>query len=195
MDLFRALIRLFSPAPTPTPRRRSRPRPVPRPASRDDAPTPAGRSAELRAHGQPAHARRAAAVNARACRDGGTVLRGKVYVIDGDTVVIQKTRIRLAGIDAPELEHPWGKKSKWALHAMTKGQIVTAHVSEEMSHDRCVATCTLADGTDLAAELVRQGLAIDWPKFSGGKYAALEPEGVRERLWRADNRQKGKWPC
>jgi endonuclease YncB( thermonuclease family) len=121
-------------------------------------------------------------------------LRGRCYVIDGDTIVIAKTRIRLAGIDAPELDHPWGQKSKWAMISMCKGQIITAELSDDLSHDRVVGTCYLPDGRDLAAELVKQGLAIDWPKYSGGKYRTLEQPGVRKRLWRAHQRQLGRFP-
>ena len=40
-------------------------------------------------------------------------------------------------------------------------------------------------------ELVRIGLALDWPKFSGGKYRHLEPEDARRKLWRAAARQRG----
>jgi endonuclease YncB( thermonuclease family) len=50
------------------------------------------------------------------------------------------------------------------------------------------------DGRDLSVEMVAAGLAIDWPKFSGGKYRHLEPPDARKRMWRADARQKGKWP-
>jgi len=121
-----------------------------------------------------------------------TVLRGRCWVIDGDTVVINDVRIRLAGIDAPELDHPWGMKSKWALVELCRGQIVTAHIKPELSYDRVVAECFLPDRRDLAAELVRRGLALDWPKFSGGKYRHLEPPEARRRLWRADARQKGR---
>lgn len=112
-------------------------------------------------------------------------------MIDGDTIVISGTKIRVAGIDAPELEHPWGKKSKFALINMCKGKVVTAVIKEEISYDRIVAQCLLPDGTDVAAELVKQGLALDWPKFSGGAYADLEPHGIRKKLWRAAARQKG----
>lgn len=118
-------------------------------------------------------------------------LKGKCYVIDGDTVVISNTRIRIAGIDAPELDHPWGKVAKSRLITMCKGQIVTAEIKEEVSYDRLVATCYLPDGTDIAAELVRQGLALDWPRFSGGAYAALEPPDARKKLWRAAAKQRG----
>ena len=124
--------------------------------------------------------------------DRETVLRGRCWIVDGDTIVIEKVRIRLAGIDAPELDHPWGKKAKWALVQLCKGQIVTAQIRPELSYDRVVAECYLPDGRDLAGELVRSGLALDWPKFSGGKYRHLETPEARRKLWRADARQCGK---
>lgn len=110
------------------------------------------------------------------------VLAGKCHIIDGDTIVIKRTKIRLAGIDAPELDKPWGQKSKWALVAICKGQTITAKLNGETSHDRFVGTCYLPDGTDIGAEVIRQGLALDWAKFSGGKYRHLEPRGVRRKL-------------
>ena len=118
-------------------------------------------------------------------------ISGKCYVIDGDTIVIQGAHIRLAGIDAPELEHPWGKKAKWELVRLCKGQIITARIEPEISYDRMVATCFLPDGRDLSAEMVKIGLALDWPKFSGGRYTHLEPEGVRKKHWKAAARQRG----
>lgn len=121
-----------------------------------------------------------------------TVLRGRCWVVDGDTIVIDKIHVRLAGIDAPELDHPWGRQSKWALVQLCKGQMVTARIRPELSYDRVVAECYLPDGRDLAAELVRSGLALDWPKFSGGKYRHLETSEARRKLWRADARQRGK---
>lgn len=120
------------------------------------------------------------------------VLKGKCYVIDGDTIVISGTKIRIAGIDAPELEHPWGKKAKFALIGLCKGKVVKAVLQEDVSYDRIVAKCFLPDGRDLAAELVKQGLALDWPKFSGGEYREYEPHDARKRLWRAAARQKGR---
>ena len=43
------------------------------------------------------------------------VITGKCHVIDGDTIAIGKQKIRLAGINAPELNEPWGQKAKWEL--------------------------------------------------------------------------------
>ncbi|WP_240789521.1 thermonuclease family protein [Pseudooceanicola onchidii] len=113
-------------------------------------------------------------------------------MIDGDTIIVKKQRIRLFGIDAPEMEHPWGKKSKWTLIGLCKGKEIRVEPQDQLSYDRIVAKCLLPDGTDLSAEMVRRGMAIDWPKFSGGVYLQFEPEGVRKRHWRADARQKGR---
>jgi len=118
-------------------------------------------------------------------------ITGKCYVIDGDTLQIGKMRLRLAGIDAPEMEHPWGKKAKWELVRLCKGQVITAELEPSTSYDRVVATCLLPDGRDLSAEMVKAGLALDWPKFSGGKYRHLEPKGVRKVHWKAAARQRG----
>ncbi|RKF17207.1 nuclease [Roseovarius spongiae] len=100
--------------------------------------------------------------------------------------------MRLFGVDAPELNHPYGKKAKWALVSLCKGQTVQAEVTEQDAYGRAVARCHLQDGRDLSAEMVKLGLAIDWSKFSGGKYRPLELPDARKKLWLADARQKGR---
>lgn len=117
---------------------------------------------------------------------------GPAYIIDGDSIVISKTQIRLFGVDAPEMNHPFGQKAKWALVRLCKGQKVRAVVTEIDHFGRTVARCYLPDGRDLSAEMVKQGLAIDWPKFSGGKYRAFEVPDARKKMWLADARQKGR---
>ena len=114
------------------------------------------------------------------------VIRGAAYVVDGDTIVIKKTQIRLFGVDAPEMNHPYGRKAKWALLALCKGESIRAEILEEDAHGRTVAKRFLPDGRDLSAEMVKLGLALDWPKFSGGIYRDMEVEGVRKKLWLAD---------
>ena len=121
------------------------------------------------------------------------ILTGTAWVIDGDTIVIDRVHLRLFGIDAPELDHPYGQKAKSAMIGLCKGHKVRAEIRENDHYDRCVARCFLPDGRDLSAELVKMGLAIDWPKYSGGVYRKLETQDVRRRLWRAHNRQMG-WP-
>ncbi|MEO1640476.1 MAG: thermonuclease family protein [Pseudomonadota bacterium] len=117
---------------------------------------------------------------------------GKAYVTDGDGLRIKKEEIRLFGVDAPEFKHPHGKAAKWALFELTKGQMVSVEVVGSDDHGRTVGKCFLPDGRDLSAEMVKKGLALDWPKFSGGVYSGHEPEGVRRKLWLADARQKGR---
>ena len=56
-------------------------------------------------------------------------LSGKVVSIhDGDTITIlqgkQQIKVRLFGIDAPELEQPYGKKSKQFLANLIAGEVV-----------------------------------------------------------------------
>ena len=121
-------------------------------------------------------------------------LRGRCWVIDGDTIDIGGTRIRLAGIDAPELDHPYGKNAKFHLMNLCKGVEIRAVFEGEQSHLREVATCYLPDGRDLSAEMVKAGLGLDWRKYSGGKYRHLETPDARRKLWRCDARQKGRMP-
>jgi endonuclease YncB( thermonuclease family) len=125
---------------------------------------------------------------------GQQVIRGHCWVIDGDTIVINKIHIRLAGIDAPEIDHPYGQNAKRALMNLCRGQVVTAITDGAMSYERAVATCTLDDGRDLSAEMVIAGLALDWGKHSGGRYRHLEVEGIRKKLWRVEARHKGRMP-
>lgn len=137
---------------------------------------------------------RSAPFDAKSARPRPTtqIILGPAYVIDGDSVVIRKTQVRLFGVDAPEMNHPYGKKAKWALVSLCKGQTVRAEVTEIDAYGRTVAKCYLPDGRDLSAEMVKLGLAIDWPKFSGGKYQTIETPDARTKLWLADARQKGR---
>ena len=136
--------------------------------------------------------REPAPFNSQTAKPVPEVMSGAAYVVDGDTIRINKTQIRLFGVDAPEIDHPYGKKAKWALVSLCKGQTIRAEVTEKDAHGRTVARCYLPDGKDLSAEMVQMGLAIDWPKFSGGKYLSLETPDARKKLWLADARQKGR---
>lgn len=120
------------------------------------------------------------------------IIEGPAYVVDGDSLVIQKEQIRIYGVDAPELHHPYGKKAKWAMVSLCKGQRIKAKIIDEDDHGRKVAMCYLPDGRDLSKEMVKLGLALDWPKYSAGDYRMYETPGVRKKLWLADARQKGR---
>ena len=109
-------------------------------------------------------------------------LKGKGWVIDGDTIAINRIKIRLAGIDAPELDQPWGQKSKWEMVRICKGQVLRCELTGETSYDRLVGTIYLPDGRDVGAEIIKAGLALDGSYYSKGKYKHLEVDGVRRKL-------------
>ncbi|MEQ6201846.1 thermonuclease family protein [Sulfitobacter sp. HNIBRBA2951] len=115
-------------------------------------------------------------------------LEGPAYVIDGDTIVVSKIKIRLAGIDAPELDRPWGQKAKWEMVRICKGHVIRAELTGDTTYDRLVGTCYLPDGTDIGAEIVKAGLALDGGYYSEGKYRHLEPAGIRRKLKPHGNR-------
>nr|WP_084298894.1 thermonuclease family protein [Bradyrhizobium sp. WSM1743] len=115
-------------------------------------------------------------------------LTGQASIIDGDTIEIHGTRIRLWGIDAPEsgqlcrgadsLQYRCGAKTANALDAFIAGRPVTCAPTDHDRYGRTVATCGVG-GTDLGDWLVRQGLALDWPRYSRGRYAAAQDEARR----------------
>lgn len=102
------------------------------------------------------------------------VLRGTVdHVRDGDTLVLEGQAIRLQGVAAPELGDPLGRESRAALARLVEGRSLACFPDGSRTRDRIVAACEV-DGRDLGAALVAAGLARDCPRFSGGRYAALE---------------------
>ncbi|KJZ20956.1 nuclease [Loktanella sp. S4079] len=78
------------------------------------------------------------------------------------------------------------------MHKLCNGHIIRAEITDEDDYGRTVAHCYLPDGRDLSAEMVKLGLAIDWPKYSGGKYSEMETPDARKKLFLADARQKGR---
>jgi endonuclease YncB( thermonuclease family) len=112
-----------------------------------------------------------------------------VLVIDGDTIVLTdtNTHIRLNGVDAPEVVHPgydhddpFGPEARDEMRRIVGDKIVRCELNGERSYERLVGVCFLPDGTDIGAEIIRRGLALDCPHFSGSKYRTLEPDGVRK---------------
>lgn len=91
-------------------------------------------------------------------------------VVDGDTLRCGELRIRLWGIDAPERDTPAGPPSTRALAQIIDGGTITCEHKDIDRYGRTVALCRL-NGVDIAAEMVRQGHAKDYPRYSGGYYA------------------------
>ena len=105
-------------------------------------------------------------------------------VVDGDTLWVCDrsacTKVRLCGMDAPELNDPGGAGAKVALASLIgektircipvgQGTVCDGR-SRPTSYDRIVAQCFVG-GKDIAAAMVDAGQACDWTEFSGGAYS------------------------
>ena len=110
-------------------------------------------------------------------------LTGQASIIDGDTLEIHGTRIRLWGMDAPEssqfcrgedsLQYRCGAKAANDLDAFIGGRSVSCIPISLDQYRRTVAACSVG-GVDLGEWLVSNGLALDWPQYSKGKYDAIQ---------------------
>lgn len=99
---------------------------------------------------------------------------GPARVIDGDTLEIGETRVRLHGIDAPEMGQPCrdgtevrdcGRWAAEALRARVEGRVLHCTARDRDRYGRVVARCE-AGGEDVAAALVRAGLAFAYRRYS-----------------------------
>ena len=120
-----------------------------------------------------------------------SVVSGPVRVIDGDTIVLTNTNthVRLNGVDAPEVVHPgydhddaFGPESSAEMRRIVGDAIVRCELNGEHLYERVVGVCYLPDGTDIGAEIIRRGLALDCARWSFGRYRSLEPAGVRDLI-------------
>ena len=118
----------------------------------------------------------------------GSDLIGQASVIDGDTLEIHGTRIRLWGIDAPEstqvcrgedsLQYRCGAQAANDLDAFIARRPVSCMPMNLDQYGRTVATCSV-DNSDLGQWLVDNGLALDWPRFSKRRYEAAQHNAER----------------
>jgi endonuclease YncB( thermonuclease family) len=121
-------------------------------------------------------------------------LIGQASVIDGDTIEIHGTRIRIFGIDAPESDqlchdgrsnrYRCGQKASNMLFDFIDRRPVECIEVDRDRYKRAVSVCSVG-GTDIADWLVRNGLALDWPQYSKGGYADAQAEAKRGRrgMW------------
>lgn len=116
-------------------------------------------------------------------------ISGKVVSIhDGDTITIlqdkQQIKVRLFGIDAPELKQPYGKKSKQFLANLIAGEVVEVDENGKDRYKRTIGTIYV-NGTDINAQMVANGYAWAYRNFSK-KYTAQESQAKKQRLglWR-----------
>lgn len=98
-------------------------------------------------------------------------IEGRVVgVHDGDTITIltpQKTqlKIRLEGIDAPELKQPFGQRSKTALSDIAFGKDVSVRSHGSDRYNRTIGRIACGE-VDVNLEMVKRGMAWRYDKYS-----------------------------
>lgn len=127
--------------------------------------------------------------------------KGKVIVVfDGDTVawVDEKTqdtlRIRLHGVDAPEKMQPFGKEAKAFTSDLCLEKTVFFNFIDTDAFGRKLGKIITLDGKEVNQELLKNGLAWHFKKYSKGNvdsalYANLQKEAQLEKkgLWIQEN--------
>lgn len=89
---------------------------------------------------------------------GAQSIEGTVTIIDGDELRIGDQLVRLFGIAAPDISAPLGPDARVYLDGLAGGQRVECTETDRPAPNTSVAICTI-DGTDLASEMLAQGLA------------------------------------
>lgn len=105
-------------------------------------------------------------------------LSGRARAVDGDTIRIGATSIRIWGLAAPERSEPGGRQATAVMAELLARGPVSCRDTGARSHQRVVAVCTVA-GRDLAAEMVASGWARDCPRYSDGRYRDVEARSPR----------------
>ena len=143
-------------------------------------------------------------------QDQGRVVR----IYDGDSLIVQmgdgrEVEVRLFGIDAPERRQPWSRRSRQALSGLVRDRQVRLAPVTQDSYGRTVAVMyTLPDGLDVNREMIRQGNAWVYRRYTRdtdlialetaarearlGLWALPEAERVPPWQWRSQNRRGGR---
>jgi endonuclease YncB( thermonuclease family) len=130
-------------------------------------------------------------------------ITGQASVIDGDTIEINRTRIRLHGIDAPESgqicktaerkEYLCGQQAAFALSDKIKGRVVECRKKDLDRYSRIVAVC-LVSGEDVNGWMVAQGWAAAYRQYSMD-YVGQEARAKNLRLgiWQGEFEAPWDW--
>ena len=130
-------------------------------------------------------------------------LAGPARVVDGDTIIVAGERVRLHGIDAPELDQPFwwrgqqldcGTIALAALEALTAGVPLRCEPVERDCYGRLVAKCFSPNGCDVGHRLVLAGWALAYRRYSLDYVDAENEARKAERgMWRGSFMKPWVW--
>jgi endonuclease YncB( thermonuclease family) len=125
------------------------------------------------------------------------ILQGLVVgVSDGDSLTLldaekRQHKIRLQGIDAPEMKQAYGQKSKESLSKLVYNKTIQVHWSKKDRFGRTVGQVMLGD-IDICLEQVRRGMAWHFKDYQDEQSvkdrdlydrAELQARELRLGLW------------
>jgi endonuclease YncB( thermonuclease family) len=128
---------------------------------------------------------------------------GKAWIIDGDTVIISGTHIRLEGIDAPESiqnctdaggkQWACGRSATRELRNYIRGREIACEEKALDRYRRTLAICKLSDGSDINAWMVRQGWAIAYGFAKTYQSEQDEAERAKRGIWAGTFMEPQEW--
>jgi endonuclease YncB( thermonuclease family) len=131
------------------------------------------------------------------------VIAGHASIIDGDTINIGGTHIRLEGIDAPEWDQdctdasgatwPCGRRATQELRTLVGGASLTCKTHGRDQYERVLATCAKPGGPSINAELVRQGWAVTFGRFPQHAAAEAEARTAKRGIWQGGFTRPSDW--
>lgn len=117
-----------------------------------------------------------------------------VGISDGDTIVVlyqnKEIKLRLHGIDCPEMHQAFGRVAKKFTSDQTFGKVVDIEAFGKDRYGRTVALVTIG-GISLNESLLMNGLAWVYTKYYKGEaWYALETQARKDKigLWSDDHR-------
>lgn len=139
-------------------------------------------------------------------QDRPFVLDGEVTVTrvsDGDSLRSGRLKIRLHGIDAPELKQtctdptgaawPCGHAARDAMRKLATKRPLQCDLMDVDRYGRLIMRCRAGD-TDIAKHLVASGLALAYRRYSEDYVAAEQAaRAARRGLWQGDFEAPWDW--
>ena len=130
-------------------------------------------------------------------------LAGAARIVDGDTVEVDGEKLRLQGIDAPELAQTCeanggpvhcGKLAAKHLDGLIGSQALNCAVEGRDRYGRGLARCQ-AGGRDVAEAMTRDGWAVSDRRYSDGRYHGAEASARagRRGIWAMKFDDPAEW--
>jgi micrococcal nuclease len=115
-------------------------------------------------------------------------------VLDGDTIFIMKNekeiKIKLDGVDCPEMGQDFGKAAKQFTSDLVLGKIVEVSI-KGLDKFRTIVAYVLVENSDVSLELIKAGLAWNYKRFSSDDpiYTLAEKDARNSKigLWSMAN--------